>query len=173
MVDATVVPESLRLDPLLSLLRGEGFQMAIVSDEYGGTAGVVTLEDVVEEIVGDIADEHDRYGSRLRQRPDGSWIVSGLLRPDEVADATGLALPEDEDYDTVAGLLVRELGRIPTRGDQVRGAAAGGDPRGRRRGAGARSTRCCASSGWTACGSTGSRSSGCSRARRPSRVRPA
>jgi CBS domain containing-hemolysin-like protein len=119
MVEATVVPESLRLDPLLSLLRGEGFQMAIVSDEYGGTAGVVTLEDVVEEIVGDIADEHDRHGSRLRQRPDGSWIVSGLLRPDEVADATGIVLPEDEDYDTVAGLLVRELGRIPTRGDQV------------------------------------------------------
>ena len=115
MVDATVVPESLRLDPLLSLLRGEGFQMAIVSDEYGGTAGVVTLEDVVEEIVGDIADEHDRNGSRLRQRPDGSWIVSGLLRPDEVEDATGLSLPEDEDYDTVAGLLVRELGRIPAR----------------------------------------------------------
>jgi CBS domain containing-hemolysin-like protein len=72
MVEATVVPESLRLDPLLSLLRGEGFQMAIVSDEYGGTAGVVTLEDVVEEIVGDISDEHDRYGSRLRRRPDGS-----------------------------------------------------------------------------------------------------
>ena len=119
MVDATVVPESLRLDPLLSLLRGEGFQMAIVSDEYGGTAGVVTLEDVVEEIVGDIADEHDRYGSRLRQRPDGSWIVSGLLRPDEVAGATGLELPEDEDYDTVAGLLVRELGRIPERGDRA------------------------------------------------------
>jgi CBS domain containing-hemolysin-like protein len=119
MVDATVVPESLRLDPLLSLLRGEGFQMAIVSDEYGGTAGVVTLEDVVEEIVGDIADEHDRYGSRLRQRPDGSWIISGLLRPDEVADATGLDLPEDEDYDTVAGLLVRDLGRIPTRGDRA------------------------------------------------------
>ncbi len=119
MVDATVVPESLRLDPLLSLLRGEGFQMAIVSDEYGGTAGVVTLEDVVEEIVGDISDEHDRYGSRLRQRPDGSWIVSGLLRPDEVRDATGLSLPEDEAYDTVAGLLVRELGRIPARGDRV------------------------------------------------------
>jgi CBS domain containing-hemolysin-like protein len=119
MVDATVVPESLRLDPLLSLLRGEGFQMAIVSDEYGGTAGVVTLEDVVEEIVGEISDEHDRFGARLRQRPDGSWIVSGLLRPDEVADATGLALPEDEAYDTVAGLLVRELGRIPTRGDEV------------------------------------------------------
>jgi CBS domain containing-hemolysin-like protein len=119
MVDATVVPESLRLDPLLSLLRREGFQMAIVSDEYGGTAGVVTLEDVVEEIVGDISDEHDRYGSRLRQRPDGSWIVSGLLRPDEVAEATGIRLPEDETYDTVAGLLVRELGRIPVRGDRA------------------------------------------------------
>jgi CBS domain containing-hemolysin-like protein len=119
MVEATVVPESLRLDPLLSLLRGEGFQMAIVSDEYGGTAGVVTLEDVVEEIVGDISDEHDRYGSRLRRRPDGAWIVSGLLRPDEVRDATGIALPEDDSYDTVAGLLVRELGRIPERGDRV------------------------------------------------------
>jgi CBS domain containing-hemolysin-like protein len=119
MVPATVVPESLRLDPLLSLLRGEGFQMAIVSDEYGGTAGVVTLEDVVEEIVGDIADEHDRSAARLRQRPDGSWIVSGLLRPDEVLDATGLALPEHEDYDTVAGLLVQHLGRIPRAGDTV------------------------------------------------------
>jgi CBS domain containing-hemolysin-like protein len=119
MVPATVVPESLRLDPLLSLLRGEGFQMAIVSDEYGGTAGVVTLEDVVEEIVGDIADEHDRSGARMRQRPDGSWIVSGLLRPDEVLDATGLSLPEHEDYDTVAGLLVQYLGRIPQREDAV------------------------------------------------------
>lgn len=119
MVPATVVPESLRLDPLLALLRREGFQMAIVSDEYGGTAGVVTLEDVVEEIVGDIADEHDRSGSRLRRRPDGSWIVSGLLRPDEVEAATGLELPEDESYDTVAGLLVREIGAIPSRGNQA------------------------------------------------------
>jgi CBS domain containing-hemolysin-like protein len=119
MVPATVVPESLRLDPLLSLLRGEGYQMAIVSDEYGGTAGIVTLEDVVEEIVGEISDEHDRYGSRVRRRFDGSWLVSGLLRPDEVLDATGLDLPEHESYDTVAGLLVRTLGRIPRRGDKV------------------------------------------------------
>jgi CBS domain containing-hemolysin-like protein len=119
MVPATIVPESLRLDPLLSLLRGEGFQMAVVSDEYGGTAGVVTLEDAVEEIVGDISDEHDRFGSRLRRRPDGSWIASGLMRPDEVRDATGLDLPEDESYDTVAGLLVRALGRVPEQGDQA------------------------------------------------------
>ena len=117
MVPATVVPESLRLDPLLSLLRGEGYQMAVVSDEYGGTAGIVTLEDVVEEIVGEISDEHDRYGSRVRRRLDGSWSVSGLLRPDEIRDATGLALPEHESYDTVAGLLVRTLGRIARPGD--------------------------------------------------------
>ena len=138
MVDATVVPESLRLDPLLSLLRGEGFQMAIVSDEYGGTAGVVTLEDVVEEIVGDIADEHDRHGARLRQRPDGSWIVSGLLRPDEVADATGLVLPEDEDYDTVAGPAGARAGPDPGPRRPGGGAPPRGDPGGRRRGARAR-----------------------------------
>ena len=119
MVDATVVPETLRLDPLLTLLRSEGFQMAVVVDEYGGTAGVVTLEDVVEEIVGDIADEHDPLGARVRRRRDGSWSVSGLLRPDEVASATAIALPEHEDYDTVAGMFLRMLGRMPERGDQV------------------------------------------------------
>jgi CBS domain containing-hemolysin-like protein len=119
MVEATAVPGTLRLDPLLALLRAEGFQMAVVVDEYGGTAGVVTLEDVVEEIVGDIADEHDRLGSRARRRRDGTWSVSGLLRPDEVASATGIELPEHDDYDTVAGLFLQLLGRIPEAGDRV------------------------------------------------------
>ena len=77
MVKPTV-PDSLRLDPLLALLRGDGFQMAIVLDEYGGHAGIVTLEDVVEEIVGDISDEHDRLGARARQRRDGSWSLVRL-----------------------------------------------------------------------------------------------
>ena len=112
-----LVPDSLRLDPLLELLKSEGFQMAVVLDEYGGTAGIVTLEDVVEEIVGDIADEHDPLAARVRQRRDGSWTLSGLLRPDEVEDATGVPLPEGEDYDTVAGLVLSLLGRIPTRAD--------------------------------------------------------
>ncbi len=119
MVDATAVPETLRLDPLLSLLREEGFQMAVVVDEYGGTAGVVTLEDVVEEIVGDIADEHDPLGARIRSRRDGTWSISGLLRPDEVASTTGIALPEHEDYDTVGGLFLQALGRMPEQGDHV------------------------------------------------------
>jgi CBS domain containing-hemolysin-like protein len=119
MVRPTVVPDSLRLDPLLALLRGDGFQMAIVLDEYGGHAGVVTLEDVVEEIVGDISDEHDRLGARARQRRDGSWSLSGLLRPDEVDDATGIELPDHDDYDTIGGLVMRELGKIPQAGDRV------------------------------------------------------
>jgi len=117
MAKPIVVPDTLRLDPLLAQLRNESFQMAVVLDEYGGHAGIVTLEDVVEEIVGDIADEHDRTSARARQRRDGSWLVSGLLRPDEVEDLTGVALPENEDYDTVAGLVLRVLGRVPVSGD--------------------------------------------------------
>jgi len=111
-----VVPDSLRLDPLLALLRREG-QLAVVLDEYGDQAGIVTIEDVIEEIVGDISDEHDRLGARARRRSDGSWSLSGLLRPDEVEDLTGVELPESEDYDTVAGLVMQVLGRIPEKGD--------------------------------------------------------
>lgn len=117
MARPILVPDSLRLDPLLALLRKESFQMAIVLDEYGDQAGIVTLEDVIEEIVGDIADEHDALGSRARLRRDGTWSLSGLLRPDEVEDLTGVALPEGEEYDTIAGLVLRLLGRIPLRGD--------------------------------------------------------
>ncbi len=119
MAKPIVVPDTLRLDPLMALLKADGFQMAVVLDEYGGHAGIVTLEDVVEEIVGDIADEHDRLGSRGRMRRDGTWMLSGLLRPDEVEDLTGVPLPEHEDYDTVAGLVVKQLGRIPVVGDET------------------------------------------------------
>jgi CBS domain containing-hemolysin-like protein len=117
MVKPIVVPDTLRLDPLLALLREDGFQMAVVLDEYGSHAGVVTLEDVVEEIVGDIADEHDVRSQQARQLRDGSWSLSGLLRPDEVADLTDVELPEDEDYDTIAGLVLQVLGKMPAVGD--------------------------------------------------------
>jgi len=116
MTRPIVVPDSLRLDPLLTLLRQEG-QLAVVLDEYGDQAGIVTIEDVIEEIVGDISDEHDRLSARARPRPDGSWSLSGLLRPDEVEDLTGIELPDHEDYDTVAGLVLQVLGRVPERGD--------------------------------------------------------
>ncbi|KHL18039.1 CBS domain containing-hemolysin-like protein [Mumia flava] len=118
-VPAVTVPDSVELDPLLTVLRDADMQIAVVLDEYGGTDGVVTLEDLVEEIVGDIADEHDRAFARLRSRPDGIWVLSGMLRPDEVQDLTGVPLPEGDDYETVAGLLVQRLGRLPEVGAVV------------------------------------------------------
>jgi CBS domain containing-hemolysin-like protein len=117
MAKPIVVPDSLRLDPLLALLRTDGFQLAVVMDEYGGFAGIVTLEDVVEEIVGDIADEHDRLSTNARLQRDGTWSLSGMLRPDEVEDITGIELPDHEDYDTIAGLVLQALGKIPVVGD--------------------------------------------------------
>lgn len=116
---AATVPDTLELDPLLTLLREQNNQLAIVVDEYGGTDGVVTLEDLVEEIVGDIADEHDKIFEHSRHRRDGTWSLSGLLRPDEVLEQTGVGLPESEDYETIAGLVLERLGRLAVRGDVV------------------------------------------------------
>ncbi|NLC97469.1 MAG: HlyC/CorC family transporter [Actinomycetales bacterium] len=116
---AAIVPDTLELDPLLSQLREQNNQLAIVVDEYGGTDGVVTLEDLVEEIVGDIADEHDRLYQHSRHRGDGTWSISGLLRPDEVLAQTGVPLPEGDDYETVAGLVLDRLGRLAERGDEI------------------------------------------------------
>lgn len=113
------VPASMELDHLLEVLRESGPQMALVVDEYGGTDGVVTLEDLVEEIVGEIEDEQDRPVSRVREMPDGSWSLTGLLRPDEVVDITSLRLPEGEESDTLAGLVTERLGRLPAVGDGV------------------------------------------------------
>jgi CBS domain containing-hemolysin-like protein len=116
--DAEIVPESLDGDDLLVRLRA-GLQMAVVMDEYGGTAGIVTLEDLIEEIVGDVRDEHDRAEqARVRPLGRGSWMVSGLLRADEIDEATGFRMPEGE-YETLAGLVLERLGRIPDVGDDV------------------------------------------------------
>ncbi|MBB3051064.1 CBS domain containing-hemolysin-like protein [Prauserella isguenensis] len=113
------VPESLPGDALLDRLRASRFQLAIVVDEYGGSAGLVTLEDVVEEIIGDVRDEHDdREEPSSQQIGVDSWAVSGQLRGDEVADITGFAMP-DGDYETIAGLILERLGRIPDVDDAV------------------------------------------------------
>jgi CBS domain containing-hemolysin-like protein len=118
------VPQSLDGDTLMTTLRGSGLQLAVVVDEYGGVAGIVTLEDVLEEIVGDVRDEHDRDepdgGSPAGVRSCGrdAWLVSGLLRGDEVRDAVGFAVPPGA-YETLAGLVLARLGRIPDEGDAV------------------------------------------------------
>ncbi|GAA3815206.1 hemolysin family protein [Cellulomonas soli] len=119
MVDAPQVPETVRLGPLLVELREQGLQMAVVVDEYGGTSGVVTLEDVVEELVGDVADEHDRRRTRTARRADGSWLLPGILRPDELTEVTGLRVSDDGPYETLGGLVMSELGRVPSVGDEV------------------------------------------------------
>ncbi|GAA4289000.1 hemolysin family protein [Georgenia daeguensis] len=120
MVDAPRVPETVALAPLLVQLRDEGLQMAVVVDEYGGTSGVVTLEDVVEEVVGDVADEHDRRRSGAHAGPGGTWVVPGVLRPDELAHKADLVVPDDGPYETLGGLVMERLGRIPRVGDEVR-----------------------------------------------------
>ncbi|MCD1284636.1 MULTISPECIES: hemolysin family protein [unclassified Brevibacterium] len=120
MTEVTEIPETLRLDPLLMELRAQGLQMAVVVDEFGGTAGVVTLEDVVEELVGEVADEHDRMRVAARPARDGTWIVPGQLRPDEISSTIGIDIPEDSDYETLAGFVLKELGHIPEPGDSVR-----------------------------------------------------
>lgn len=119
MSEALRVPDTVRLDPLLVELRALGLQLAVVVDEYGGTAGVVTLEDLVEELVGEVADEHDRNRPGAVRRRDGSWLVPGLLRPDEVRERTGFDIPDGPAYETMGGLVMAALGRVPRPGDQV------------------------------------------------------
>ena len=119
MTDAPTVPETVPIGPLMVQLRDEGLQMAVVVDEYGGVSGIVTLEDVVEEIVGEVSDEHDQRRLGIRPRPDGTFLVPGTLRPDELARRTDICLPEDGPYDTIGGLVMNELGEIPSVGSHV------------------------------------------------------
>src|SRR5674476_1073668 len=119
MDPAPRVPETVTLGPLLVELREHGLQMAVVVDEYGGTSGVVTLEDVVEELVGDVADEHDPRRVGVHPLGDGVWSVPGLLRPDELTEQTGLVVPEEGAYETLGGLVMALLGSVPVVGDVV------------------------------------------------------
>jgi CBS domain containing-hemolysin-like protein len=116
--EALRVPETMKLDVLLGELRGRGYQMAVVLDEYGGTAGVVTLEDLVEELVGEVSDEHDRTRAGVVSSRNGVTFP-GMLRPDELLERAGVAVPEDGPYETVAGYIMSELGRLAVVGDIV------------------------------------------------------
>jgi CBS domain containing-hemolysin-like protein len=113
------VPETVRLPPLLLELRTSGLQLAVVVDEYGGTAGVVTLEDLVEELIGELSDEHDLTRAGAVRDGDGSWLVPGLMRPDEVRDQIGFDVPDGPAYETLGGFVMALLGRVPAVGDEV------------------------------------------------------
>lgn len=114
---ALIVPESATLESLLTQLRREGMGMAVVADEYGGTAGVVTVEDLLEEILGEIEDEHDADVD-ITELPADAEVVSGLLHRYEVEEATGFEWPEGR-YETLGGFLVARLGRFPRQGEVV------------------------------------------------------
>lgn len=120
MTKPLVVPSGTQLDTLLDQLRETSLHIAIVADEFGGTDGLVTMEDLLEELVGDVRGEHDRAtGPSIRKRKEGVWAISGLLRPDEIAQQLGLMLPEDDEYETVGGLVADRLERIPVNDDSV------------------------------------------------------
>jgi CBS domain containing-hemolysin-like protein len=118
MVEALRVPETMRLETLMVELRAKGLQLAIVVDEYGGTAGIATLEDLIEELVGELADEHDRAKAGVTRGANSSVLFPGMIRPDELLEMA-IKVPADGAYETVAGFMMSELGRIPANGDEV------------------------------------------------------
>jgi CBS domain containing-hemolysin-like protein len=118
--DALIVPETKSLDDLLADLQRERASLAVVIDEYGRTTGIVSIEDIVEEVVGEIADETDPAVAGIRQLANGDWWVRGHVPIADLADY-GLQLPADsETYNSVGGFVFGELGRLPKRGDMVR-----------------------------------------------------
>ncbi|WP_328334788.1 hemolysin family protein [Kribbella sp. NBC_00382] len=117
--EPVVVPSTLPLPAVLQALRTAHRQLAIVVDEWGGFAGVLSLEDIAEELVGEIRDEDDLPEAELVENPDGSWTLPARWRTDQVAEAIGIQLPEDEDYDTVSGLIMARLGRVPVVQDEL------------------------------------------------------
>ncbi|CAL9625718.1 hemolysin family protein [Streptomyces sp. enrichment culture] len=113
-----LLPDTLPLPDAVTQMRERDDEFAVVLDEHGGIAGIVTYEDIAEELVGDIADESDTVTEVAVASGDG-WLVDAGRRIDEVAEATGVELPEEDDYDTVAGLIVDRLGRFPAIGDRL------------------------------------------------------
>jgi CBS domain containing-hemolysin-like protein len=113
-----MVPASLPLSAVLARLRQADEQFACVVDEYGGLAGVITLEDIAEELVGEITDEHDPEGEGVAQPAQDGWLLSGTTHIDEVERLVGYDLPEG-DHETIAGLVINELQRLPEPGDSI------------------------------------------------------
>ena len=117
--EAPIVPETKPLDDLLADLQRQRSSLAVVIDEYGRTAGIVTVEDIIEEVVGEIDDETDPLGGAVRRLPNGDWFVRGHVAITDLVDY-GLELPVDSDaYNSVGGFVFGELGRLPKRGDTI------------------------------------------------------
>lgn len=112
-------PESLLANKMMRRLLAEKRSLAVVVDEFGGTAGMVTLEDLMEEILGDIQDEHDRSNVIARRLPDGSFEFSGRVEIDRLREQFNLDIPESDDYQTLAGYILNATGSIPSQGDEV------------------------------------------------------
>jgi CBS domain containing-hemolysin-like protein len=117
--DAPIVPETKPLDDLLADLQRERTELAVVVDEYGRVAGIVTIEDILEEVVGEIADETDPAGGAVRKLADGDWFVRGHVPLSDLLDY-GVDLPVDTDaYNSIGGFVFAQLGRLPRRGDTI------------------------------------------------------
>jgi putative hemolysin len=116
--EVLMLPDTAKLLPTLTEMRRRSTHIAIVLDEYGGTAGIVTLEDLVEELIGDIKDEYDEEAAETTRLGGGDIVVDGLLNLDDFAEATTIELP-DGPYETVGGFLAAQLGKVPSTGDEV------------------------------------------------------
>ena len=112
----TFVPESKRVDQLLSEMQSTYSHMAIVIDEYGGTAGLITIEDILEEIVGEIRDEYDVEQAPVEPLPDGSFRVTARLAVEDLGELFDVEIPRGDDVETVGGLLAQVIGRVPIAG---------------------------------------------------------
>jgi len=109
-------PETKRISSLLQEFRKKQVHLAIVVDEYGGTEGIVTIEDILEELVGDIADEYDEEEDLFFAQPDGGWVVDARMNILDAEEQLGIMIPQEGDYDTIGGYIFHEAGEIPSRG---------------------------------------------------------
>jgi CBS domain containing-hemolysin-like protein len=119
MRDVLTIPENRRIDHILEDLRKQDLQMVVVIDEWGSFEGVFTLEDIIEEIVGEIRDEFDEEEPAVKETADGSYLTDGRISINEVNEALGTDF-ESRDFETVGGLVLGHLGRVPETGDEVR-----------------------------------------------------
>jgi CBS domain containing-hemolysin-like protein len=109
-------PETQKISHLLQEFRKKQMHLAIVVDEHGGTEGIVTIEDILEEIVGEISDEYDQEEALFQARPEGGWVVDARMNILDIEEELGIKIPQDSDYDTVGGYIFHRAGMIPTEG---------------------------------------------------------